>query len=425
VFRGWGGPVSGSRTETSCRSGAGSIGGAGKGARAVTPLILTVNAGSSSVKVAVFEEGDAGPAQVRAQVSGLGFQPTLTWSAADGRAAAPRPLPVSADSGAALDHLLDELARQNLLHQVSRVGHRIVHGGSAYTTPTLLDAVAMEALHQLIPLAPMHQPDNLGGVAAISRRLPDALHIGCFDTAFHAGQPRLARLYALPRELLDDGLIAYGFHGLSYQYIAAQLPAGRRAVVAHLGSGASLCALADGRSQATTMGMSPLDGLPMATRCGAVDPGLILHLIESRGLSAAAVRELLYEKSGLLGVSGFSGDMAVLLESSTPTAREAVDLFVYRVRREIGAMAAVLGGIDTLVFTAGIGENSAQIRGSVCEALGWLGLVLDPAANAAGRSLISAAASAVEVRVIRTDEEQVIAQSVRGWGTAPAAATVT
>jgi acetate kinase len=344
----------------------------------------------------------------------------LTWSTAERQAATP--LPASLDSAAALDHLLDELARQNLLHHVARVGHRIVHGGSAYTTPTLLDAPVMEALHRLIPLAPMHQPDNLAGVAALSRRLPDALQIGCFDTAFHAGQPRLARLYALPRELSDDGLIAYGFHGLSYQYIAAQLPAGRRAVVAHLGSGASLCALADGQSQATTMGLSPLDGLPMATRCGAVDPGLILHLIESRGLSAAAVRELLYKNSGLLGVSGLSGDMAVLLESSAPRAREAVDLFVYRVRREIGAMAAVLGGIDTLVFTAGIGENSAQIRARVCEALGWLGVVLDPAANAAGRSLISATASAVDVHVIATDEEQVIAESVRAWSAPLAAA---
>ena len=387
----------------------------------MTPLILTVNAGSSSVKVAVFEERDAGPVRVRAQVSGLGVQPTLTWSAAGGRAVAPRPLPASADSGAALGHLLDELARQNLLQHVARVGHRIVHGGSAYTTPTLLDAATMEALHGLIALAPMHQPENLGGVAAVARRLPDALQIGCFDTAFHAGQPRLARLYALPRELSDAGLVAYGFHGLSYQYIASQLPAGRRAVVAHLGSGASLCALADGRSQATTMGLSPLDGLPMATRCGALDPGLVLHLIESRGLSAAAVRELLYKKSGLLGVSGLSGDMAVLLESSAQTAREAVDLFVYRVRREIGAMAAVLGGIDALVFTAGIGENSAQIRASVCEALGWLGVVIDPAANAAGRSVISARASSVDVHVIRTDEEQIIAQSVRDWRAAPAA----
>ena len=387
----------------------------------MTSLILTVNAGSSSVKIAVFELGDARRARVRAKVSGLGSQPMLTWSAAEGRAAAPRPLPESTDSDAALDQLLDELARQNLLQHVARVGHRIVHGGLAYTTPTLLDAAAMEALHRLIPLAPMHQPGNLGGVATVSRRLPDALQIGCFDTAFHAGQPRLARLYALPRELSDDGLIAYGFHGLSYQYIAAQLPAGRRAVVAHLGSGASLCALADGRSQATTMGLSPLDGLPMATRCGAVDPGLVLHLIESRGLSAAAVRELLYEKSGLLGVSGLSGDMAVLLESSAQTAREAVDLFIYRVRREIGAMVAVLGGIDTLVFTAGIGENSAQIRASVCETLEWLGVRLDPAANAAGRSLIGAGDSAVEVHVIRTDEEHIIAQSVRAWRADPAA----
>ena len=390
----------------------------------MTPLILVVNVGSSSVKIAAFEKGHEGPACVRAKISGLGSQPVLTWNTAQGRAVVPLPLPMSLDCAAALDHLLDELDRQNLLHRVARVGHRIVHGGSAYTTPTLLDAAAMEALHRLIPLAPMHQPVNLAGVAALSRRLPDALQIGCFDTAFHASQPRLARLYALPRELTDDGLLAYGFHGLSYQYIAAQLPASRRAVVAHLGSGASLCALADGQSQATTMGFSPLDGLPMATRCGAVDPGLILHLIESRGLSAAAVRELLYEKSGLLGVSGLSGDMAVLLESSTPAAREAVDLFVYRVQREIGAMVAVLGGIDTLVFTAGIGENSAQIRGSICEALGWLGLVLDPTANAAGRSQISAGSSAVQVRVIRTDEEQIIARSVQGWGAAPSEATV-
>lgn len=258
-------------------------------------------------------------------------------------------------------------------------------------------------------------------MAAAALALPDAAQVGCFDTAFHADQPRLAHLYGLPRKLTEQGIIGYGFHGLSYAYIASVLRqrygegAGGRAIVAHLGSGVSLCAMDSGRSIATTMGFSTLDGPPMATRCGALDPGVVLHLIHGLGMSAPAVSEMLHRQSGLLGVSGISGDLRVLLASDQPAAREAVDLFVYRIGREIGSLAAALGGLDTLVFTAGVGENAPTVRARIAETGAWLGMTLDALRNEAGDTLISADGAPVEVLVVPTDEQRSIARGVQAW----------
>lgn len=292
-----------------------------------------------------------------------------------------------------LEALLNSFSDRRII----AVGHRVVHGGSDYTAPVLLDAHHIEALRQLTPLAPLHQPHNLAGIDAISRLLPDVPQVACFDTAFHHDQPPLAQRLGLPREMHDAGIRHYGFHGLSYEYIANQLPAHLgalaegRVIVAHLGSGASLCALHERRSVATTMGFSTLDGLLMATRCGTLDPGVLLYLMQTRGMDAAALSTLLYEQSGLLGVSGLSGDIRTLLASDTPAAREAIALFCYRICREVGSLAAALGGVDALVFTGGIGEHAHAIRESICAELGWLG-------------------SDLRVLTLPTDEEYVIAQ---------------
>ncbi len=294
---------------------------------------------------------------------------------------------------AALSDLLDRFTE----YRITSVGHRVVHGGSDYAAPVLLDARHIDALRQLTPLAPLHQPHNLAGIDAISRLLPNVPQVACFDTAFHHDQPPLAQRLGLPREMHDAGIRHYGFHGLSYEYIASQLPvhlgalADGRVIVAHLGSGASLCALHERRSVATTMGFSTLDGLLMATRCGTLDPGVLLYLMQTRGMDAAALSTLLYEQSGLLGVSGISGDIRTLLAADTPTAREAIALFCYRVCREVGSLAAALGGVDALVFTGGIGEHAHTIRKRICADLGWLG-------------------SDLRVLTLPTDEECVIAQ---------------
>ena len=278
--------------------------------------------------------------------------------------------------------------------------------GIAYAGPAKLDEQTIETLRGLIPLAPIHQPRNLEIIELVASLLPDAIQVGCFDTAFHLSRPRIATLYGLPRELTESGIVSYGFHGISYGYIASKLgtrygaQAGGRAIVAHLGSGASLCAMNDGKSVATTMGFSTLDGLVMSTRCGSLDPGVVLHLLEDRQHVQPGTTHLLYEKAGLLGVSGISGDMQTLLDSNDPGAREAVDLFVYRAGREIGSMAAATGGLDTLVFTAGIGENSAIIRERICEAAAWLGVRIDPERNRRGDTTISAQNSAVDVLVV-------------------------
>ena len=300
--------------------------------------------------------------------------------------------------------------------RLDAVGHRIVHGGLTYREPTLIDAKVLADLEELAPLAPLHQPHNLAPIRALAELRPDLPQVACFDTAFHRSQPEVAQAYALPRAYTGKGVRRYGFHGLSYEYIASELPrydawaASGRVIVAHLGNGSSLCALRDGRSVATTMGFSSLDGLPMGTRCGSLDPGVVLLFLNHLHLDAHAIEEILYKDSGLLGVSGISSDMRELLISTDPRAAEAVDLYVYRIGRELGSLAAALGGLDALVFTAGIGEHAAAIRARVCRDAAWLGVMLDEAANEAGGPRISRQGGVVSAWVVPTDEELMIAR---------------
>jgi acetate kinase len=299
---------------------------------------------------------------------------------------------------------------------VCGVGHRVVHGGARYTRPTIVTPEVLEDLRGLIPLAPLHQPYNLAAIEAVWERLPGVPQVACFDTSFHRGQPAVAEIVPLPREIRDRGVQRYGFHGLSYEYIASVLPsvapeiAGGRVIVAHLGSGASMCAMKDGKSLDSTLGFTALDGLCMGTRPGAVDSGVILYLFQELGLSPKDVETILYKKSGLLGISGISNDMRALLASSEAEARLAVDYFVYQAAKQIGALAAVLGGVDGLVFTAGIGENSPEIRQRICEASAWLGIDVDKNANARKGPRISSDASRVSAWVIPTNEELMIAR---------------
>ena len=382
----------------------------------MTDAILVLNGGSSSLKFAVFEGRDQLPLLLRGNVSSLGHQPRLRVEAAAGRSRIDRSLgeaPIDMDK--ALAAVSCVLAENDLLRRIDRVGHRIVHGGRDFTEATLLDERTLKALRLLEPMAPIHQRINLEIVAMAADLLPQALQIGCFDTAFHSARPELAKIYALPRAMTDAGIVSYGFHGLSYSHIAAKLHdrygarAGGRTIVAHLGSGASLCAMDAGRSVATTMGFSTLDGLMMSTRCGALDPGVILHLLQERRMSAEELVTLLYEQSGLLGVSGISGDMRTLIGLDDPAAAEAVDLFVYRIGREIGSLAAAMGGLETLVFTAGIGENAPLIRERISVGAAWLGVGLDEERNRGGEEVVSAANSRVDVLVIPADEERAVA----------------
>ena len=384
----------------------------------MTAAILVLNSGSSSVKFAVYEQAAALTVLLRGSVAALGHAPRLSVRSPDA-VDHDRPLGLEPMSpGAAGLVIFDELARRGMTNTITAVGHRIVHGGLHFTQPTILTAAVIDQLTQLTPLAPLHQPANLDMVALARRYLPGALQVGAFDTAFHAGRPKLDRLYALPRNLTDDGIVAYGFHGLSYAHIAAVLRArdglraGGRTIVAHLGSGASLCAMNAGQSIATTMGFSALDGLAMSTRCGALDPAIVLHLMQQRQMTVQAVHDLLYNRSGLLGVSQISGDMATLLKSADPRAAEAVALFVYRAGRAIGSMAAALGGLDTLVFTAGIGENAPRIRDLICQSAAWLGARMDAGLNSLGETVISAKGSGVEILVIPADEERTVAAGV-------------
>jgi acetate kinase len=320
------------------------------------------------------------------------------------------------DSRSALAALAQRLRAQFGDTRVSGVGHRVVHGGSKYLQPTRVTPQVMEDLRALAPLAPLHQPHNLDAIEAVSEGLPDVPQVACFDTSFHRGQSALAELVPLPAEIRNKGVLRYGFHGISYEYIASVLPkvapaaAHGRVIVAHLGSGASLCAMKDGKSIDCTMGFTALDGLCMGTRPGAVDPGVILHLIQGLGLTVKEVENILYKKSGLLGISGMSNDMRDLLASEAPGAKLAIDFFVYRAAQEIGAMAASLGGVDALVFTAGIGENSVEIRKRICEASAWLGIGLDAAANEKGGPCISRQISKVSAWTIPTNEELMIAR---------------
>lgn len=380
--------------------------------------IISLNAGSSSIKFALYRLVDGQPVQAAAgKLEGIGSAPHLIARAHDRTVLIERRW---AD-GAALTHeaLLGELCSWAMAHldphAVIGIGHRVVHGGAEYAAPVLVDDAVMARLEALCPLAPLHQPHNLAAIRALRAMLPDVAQVACFDTAFHHTMPPVATRLALPRALSDKGIRRYGFHGLSYAYILralreidAKLAQGR-VVVAHLGSGASLCAMHNGRSIDTTMGFTALDGLVMGTRCGTLDPGVVLHLIEQEGMSASAVETLLYCESGLLGVSGLSGDMRALHDSASPHAAEAIESFVWRAAREIGALVSSMGGVDGIVFTAGIGENDPVIRAAIAARLGWLGLALDEAANAANAAVISAADSAIVARVIPTDEERMIA----------------
>jgi acetate kinase len=382
-------------------------------------LVLVVNAGSSSLKFCVYRKptDDAWRADARGQIEGIGTAPRLSARDGAGGVLADRPLDEEVRDGrAALDCLASWLRSHFGGARVLGVGHRVVHGGARYAGPTIVTPEVLKDLRELTPLAPLHQPHNLAAIAAIDERLPGVPQVACFDTSFHRGQPAVAEVIPLPRELCRSGVQRYGFHGLSYEYIASVLPqvapqiAAGRVIVAHLGSGASLCAMKNGRSLDSTLGFTALDGLCMGTRPGSLDPGVVLYLFQGLGLSSGEVETILYKQSGLLGISGISNDMRDLLRSREPTARLAVDYFVYRAAKEIGALAAVLGGIDGIVFTAGIGENSAEIRARICEASAWLGIRLDPGANARHGPRISGAESAASAWVIPTNEELMIAR---------------
>ncbi len=380
---------------------------------------VVINAGSSSLKFAVFSRPGSGAWRIaaRGQVEGLGTSPRFSAKDGANQSIADRPLPASiTDGGGALGFVADWLRERHGGAHVAGVGHRVVHGGARYTGPTIVTPAIVDDLRTLIPLAPLHQPYNLAAIEAVWERLPGVPQVACFDTSFHRGQPAVAEIVALPRGIRDAGVQRYGFHGLSYEYIVSTLPAvapeiaDGRVIVAHLGSGASLCALKAGKSVESTLGFTALDGLCMGTRPGAVDPGVILYLVQQRGLSAAALETMLYKQSGLLGISGISNDMRILLASPDPAARLAVDYFVYRATKEIGALAAVLGGLDGLVFTAGIGERSAEIRRRICESSAWLGIELDADANARHDARISTPGSRASAWVIPTNEELMIAR---------------
>jgi acetate kinase len=384
--------------------------------------LLILNAGSSSLKFTVYQGLTAagGDAVLNGQIEGIGTAPRFVARNGTGEKIADESLEGNVkDARDALGVLSQRLRARFGNARLLGVGHRVVHGGSNYPRPTRVTPKVMAELRALAPLAPLHQPHNLAAIEAVSDGLPDVPQVACFDTSFHRGQSAVAQLVPLPAEIRSKGVQRYGFHGLSYEFIASVLPrvapaiAGGRVIVAHLGSGASLCALKDGKSVDCTLGFTALDGLCMGTRPGSVDPGVILHLFQGLGLNAKEVETLLYKKSGLLGISGISNDMRDLLASDAPEAKLAIDYFVYRAAQEIGALSASLGGIDALVFTAGIGENSTVIRRRICEASAWLGIELDPAANEAGGPCISQPGARVSAWTIRTNEELMIARHTR------------
>ena len=383
------------------------------------PGLAVINAGSSSIKFSMFAVVD-GLLQLmtRCLLEGLNTSPKFVARDAAGTVLARQSWKEGEPLGHAggLQHLLGFVQQQFAHIKLLGLGHRVVHGGQHFTEPVRLNAAVVQALKALVPLAPLHQPHNLAPIEMALASAPNLPQVACFDTAFHRGNPELAQMFALPYELHEAGVRRYGFHGLSYEYIASVLPtlaplaAAGKTVALHLGNGASACAMDGGSSVASTMGFTALDGLPMGTRCGSVDAGVLLYLMDQRGMNARAIETMLYQQSGLLGVSGVSSDMRVLLASGEPRARLAVDLFVYRIQREIGSLAAALGGLDALVFTAGIGENSAEVRRRVAAGLGWLGVTLDDAANVAGLTAIGRAGSRCPVWVIPTDEELMIAR---------------
>lgn len=383
--------------------------------------ILVINAGSSSVKFSLFETEDDRSLSVgrSGQVESIGTAARFKVVDARGDTLADHAVDVpDCDAAVAAIHrwLADEGDRGSGL---AGIGHRVVHGGGIFSEPVAVDDEIIAQLEALTPLAPLHQPHNIAAIRFFYATAPKVRQVACFDTAFHRTMPLLEQVFALPRDLTARGIRRYGFHGISYEYILSALPrmaptcVGRKLIVAHLGSGASMCAIDHGRSVATTMAFTPLDGLPMGTRAGALDPGVILYLLQHEGMDAEAIQNLLYQRSGLLGVSGLSGDMRTLLDSDLPAARDAIDLFVYRTGRELGSLVAALNGLDALIFTAGIGENAPEIRARICRDAGWLGIAIDNEANAKGGPRISSHESAIPAWVIPTDENLMIARHTR------------
>ncbi|HWI27577.1 MAG TPA: acetate/propionate family kinase [Stellaceae bacterium] len=382
--------------------------------------ILVVNAGSSSIKFSVFapQTGKDPALLLRGQLESIGVHPRLSARDGDGRVAAEEALDPKQVRGhdEAFKVIAAWLRGRSDGGGLAAVGHRVVHGGPGFTGPVLADDAVLDRLEVLVPLAPLHQPANLAGIRAVRRAFPAVPQVACFDTSFHRGHPEVADRFALPDALYREGVRRYGFHGLSYEYIMRRVPvvapdlARGRLIVAHLGSGASMCAIESGRSLDSTMGFTALDGLPMGTRCGTLDPGVVLYLMREKGRSVEEIERLLYSECGLRGLSGLSNDVRDLLASRSEAAALALDYFVYHVSRQLGALAAVLGGLDGIVFTAGIGERSAELRARICRRAGWLGLRLDEAANAAGGPRLTTPESAVSAWVIPTDEEMIIAR---------------
>jgi acetate kinase len=381
--------------------------------------IAVLNAGSSSIKYSLFSRSGTDLAlQLRGQVEGIYTAPRFVAKDTAGKLVGEKRWDEGTNLGhaGALDHLVAFVREWLGGEQIAGIGHRVVHGGMEYTQPVRVSAKVVDALEKFVPLAPLHQPHNLAPIRLLLERAPELPQVACFDTSFHRSNPEIAQMFALPAELHEQGVRRYGFHGLSYEYIASVLPgvdaraAAGRTVVLHLGNGASMCAMQACRSIASTMGFTAVDGLPMGTRCGAIDPGVILYLMDQRGMDARSIEKLIYNQSGLLGVSGISSDMRTLLASDDAHARRAVDLYVYRIRRELGGLAAALGGLDAIVFTAGIGENSAVLRDRVCRDAAWLGAELDATANDKGGPRISSESSRVAAFAIPTNEELMIAQ---------------
>lgn len=379
--------------------------------------LLVINAGSSSLKFAGYVDRGAAELELlgKGQVEGIGTAAYFTVKDETGTLVGEHRWPEgnSVSHADALKYLINWIEENDPDAKVVAAGHRVVHGGLAFSTATLVNDDAMAELEKLVPLAPLHQPHNLSAIRTLAQLDPELPQVACFDTAFHRTQPPVAQLFALPRSMTEAGVRRYGFHGLSYEYIARRLPDyapdASRVVVAHLGSGASMCAIRDGYSVESTMGFTAVDGLPMGTRTGALDPGVILYCIQELGMDAAGIEKLLYKESGLRGVSGISNDMRDLLRNTQPEAKEAIDLFVYHIAKQTGALAAALEGIDALVFTAGIGEHSPEIREQVCRRAAWLGITFDPEANQARGPRISSENSPVSAWVIPTDEERMIA----------------
>jgi acetate kinase len=388
----------------------------------VTDAIAVLNAGSSSLKFSLFTMHASELTLVaRGQAEGLFTSPKFVAKDGDGNVVDRKAWGDGQKLGheGALDYLVKVLRTSFSQHRLAAVGHRVVHGGLEYAKPTRVTKQVVDGLEKYVPLAPLHQPHNLAPIRLLLARDPGLPQVACFDTAFHRSIPPVGQAFALPRSITDRGVLRYGFHGLSYEYIAQALPrydakaAAGKVVVLHLGNGASMCAMERGRSVASTMGFTAADGLPMGTRCGNLDPGVVLYCMDELKMDARAIEKLIYQQSGLLGVSGISSDMRTLQESEDPRAKEAIDLFVYRIGRELGSLAAALRGLDAVVFTAGIGEHSVPLRERVCRDAAWLGIALDAGANAQGGPRISAQGSRVSAWVVPTDEELMIARHTR------------